>query len=385
MVQRENRKAIGKECTAPVCRICLVMHSFGGGAEKVALLLARELVLRGWAVSIACLRKSSELARHVPAGVRLFMPESPGHLANLRFLGRLRTIVRQSSVVIGTLELQSLFVAALLAPGRSIGWLHKDLAGYLATKPQFFVRLYRALMTFAVRRSQCIVCVSDGIVASSRALWPGYAQRFVRIYNPMDTGEIERLSLEEMRQDVADFFAKHKKVVLAVGRLEDQKNFVLLLEAFALLKREMPDVALCIAGEGSQRRMLEGRARTLGVELFMPGHVNPYPLMRKAAVLALTSRYEGFSLVLVEGLALGLPIVAVYCPSGPAEVLENGSFGRLVEADATRIARALRETLFAKDEEKERQGRMCRAGEFSLEAQLPRWIELLCALQVPRD
>ena len=385
MVQRENRKAIGKECTAPVCRICLVMHSFGGGAEKVALLLARELVLRGWAVSIACLRKSSELARHVPAGVRLFMPESPGHLASLRFLGRLRTIVRQSSVVIGTLELQSLFVAALLAPGRSIGWLHKDLAGYLATKPQFFVRLYRALMTFAVRRSQCIVCVSDGIVASSRALWPGYAQRFVRIYNPMDTGEIERLSLEEMRQDVADFFAKHKKVVLAVGRLEDQKNFVLLLEAFALLKREMPDVALCIAGEGSQRRMLEGRARTLGVELFMPGHVNPYPLMRKATVLALTSRYEGFSLVLAEGLALGLPIVAVDCPSGPAEVLENGRFGRLVEADATRIARALKETLVAQEEKEGRQGRMCRAGEFSLEAQLPRWIELLCALQVPRD
>ena len=385
MVQRENRKAIGKECTAPVCRICLVMHSFGGGAEKVALLLARELVLRGWAVSIACLRKSSELARHVPAGVRLFMPESPGHLASLCFLGRLRTIVRQSSAVVGTLELQSLFVAALLAPGRSIGWLHKDLAGYLATKPQFFVRLYKALMTFAVRRSQCIVCVSDGIVASSRALWPGYAQRFVRIYNPLDTGEIERLSLEEMRQDVADFFEKHEDVVLAVGRLEEQKNFALLLEAFAILQREMPDAALCIAGEGSQRRMLEGRARTLGVELFMPGHVNPYPLMRKAAVLALTSRYEGFSLVLVEGLALGLPIVAVDCPSGPAEVLENGSFGRLVEADATRIARALRETLFAKDEEKERQGRMCRAGEFSLEAQLPRWIELLCALQVPRD
>ena len=385
MVQRENRKAIGKECTAPVCRICLVMHSFGGGAEKVALLLARELVLRGWAVSIACLRKSSELARHVPAGVRLFMPESPGHLASLRFLGRLRTIVRQSSVVIGTLELQSLFVAALLAPGRSIGWLHKDLAGYLATKPQFFVRLYRALMTFAVRRSQCIVCVSDGIVASSRALWPGYAQRFVRIYNPLDTGEIERLSLKEMRQDVANFFAKHKKVVLAVGRLEEQKNFVLLLEAFAILQREMPDAALCIAGEGSQRRMLEERARALGVEICMPGLVNPYPLMRKATVLALTSRYEGFSLVLAEGLALGLPIVAVDCPSGPAEVLENGRFGRLVEADATRIARALKETLVAQEEKERRQGRMCRAGEFSLEAQLPRWIELLCALQVPRD
>lgn len=385
MVQRENRKAIGKECTAPVCRICLVMHSFGGGAEKVALLLARELVLRGWAVSIACLRKSSELARHVPAGVRLFMPESPGHLASLRFLGRLRTIVRQSSVVIGTLELQSLFVAALLAPGRSIGWLHKDLAGYLATKPQFFVRLYRALMTFAVRRSQCIVCVSDGIVASSRALWPGYAQRFVRIYNPMDTGEIERLSLEEMRQDVADFFAKHKKVVLAVGRLEDQKNFVLLLEAFAILKRKIPDVALCIAGEGSQRRMLEERARTLGVEVFMPGLVTPYPLMRASSVLTLTSRYEGFSLVLAEGLALGLPIVAVDCPSGPAEVLEQGRFGRLVEADATRIASSLKETLLTREEVEEHQGRVHRAEAFSLENQMPRWMELLRTAQEVRN
>ena len=360
---------------------CLVMHSFGGGAEKVALLLARELVLRGWAVSIACLRKNSELARHVPAAVRLFMPAGPGRLASLRFLGRLRTIVRQSSVVVGTLELQSLFVAALLAPGRAIGWLHKDLQGYFATRSRRFVRLYKALMTFAVRRSQCIVCVSDGIVASSRALWPGYAQHFVRIYNPLDTGEIERLSLEEMRQDVADFFAKHKKVVLAVGRLEDQKNFVLLLEGFAILKREMPDVALCIAGEGSQRRMLEERARTLGVEVFMPGLVTPYPLMRASSVLTLTSRYEGFSLVLAEGLALGLPIVAVDCPSGPAEVLEQGRFGRLVEADATRIASSLKETLLTREEVEEHQGRVRRAEAFSLENQMPRWMELLRTAQ----
>ena len=360
---------------------CLVMHSFGGGAEKVALLLARELVLRGWAVSIACLRKSSELARHVPAGVRLFMPESPGRLASLRFLGRLRTIVRQSSVVVGTLELQSLFVAALLAPGRAIGWLHKDLQGYFATRSRLFVRLYKALMTFAIRRSLRIVCVSDGILASSRALWPGYARRFVRLYNPLDIEEVQRLSLEEMRRDVADFFEKHKKIVLAVGRLEEQKNFALLLEGFAILKREMPDVALCIAGEGSQRRMLEERARTLGVEVFMPGLVTPYPLMRASSVLTLTSRYEGFSLVLAEGLALGLPIVAVDCPSGPAEVLEQGRFGRLVEADATWIASSLKETLLTREEVEEHQGRVHRAEAFSLENQMPRWMELLRTAQ----
>ena len=364
---------------------CLVMHSFGGGAEKVALLLRRELVLRGWAVSIACLRKSSELARHVPAAVRLFMPAGPGRLASLRFLGRLRTIVRQSSVVVGTLELQSLFVAALLAPGRAIGWLHKDLQGYFATRSRLFVRLYKALMTFAIRRSLRIVCVSDGILASSRALWPGYARRFVRLYNPLDIEEVQRLSLEEMRRDVADFFEKHKKIVLAVGRLEEQKNFALLLEGFAILKREMPDVALCIAGEGSQRRMLEERARTLGVEVFMPGLVTPYPLMRASSVLTLTSRYEGFSLVLAEGLALGLPIVAVDCPSGPAEVLEQGRFGRLVEADATRIASSLKETLLTREEVEEHQGRVHRAEAFSLENQMPRWMELLRTAQEVRN
>ena len=364
---------------------CLVMHSFGGGAEKVALLLARELVLRGWAVSIACLRKSSELARHVPAAVRLFMPAGPGRLASLRFLGRLRTIVRQSSVVVGTLELQSLFVAALLAPGRAIGWLHKDLQGYFATRSRLFVRLYKALMTFAIRRSLRIVCVSDGILASSRALWPGYARRFVRLYNPLAIEEVQRLSLEEMRRDVADFFEKHKKIVLAVGRLEEQKNFALLLEGFAILKREMPDVALCIAGEGSQRRMLEERARTLGVEVFMPGLVTPYPLMRASSVLTLTSRYEGFSLVLAEGLALGLPIVAVDCPSGPAEVLEQGRFGRLVEAEATRIASSLKETLLTREEVEEHQGRVHRAEAFSLENQMPRWMELLRTAQEVRN
>ena len=364
---------------------CLVMHSFGGGAEKVALLLARELVLRGWAVGIACLRKNSELARHVPAAVRLFMPAGPGRLASLRFLGRLRTIVRQSSVVVGTLELQSLFVAALLAPGRAIGWLHKDRQGYFATRSRLFVRLYKALMTFAIRRSLRIVCVSDGILASSRALWPGYARRFVRLYNPLDIEEVQRLSLEEMRRDVADFFEKHKKIVLAVGRLEEQKNFALLLEGFAILKREMPDVALCIAGEGSQRRMLEERARTLGVEVFMPGLVTPYPLMRASSVLTLTSRYEGFSLVLAEGLALGLPIVAVDCPSGPAEVLEQGRFGRLVEADATRIASALKETLLTREEVEEHQGRVHRAEAFSLENQMPRWMELLRTAQEVRN
>ena len=364
---------------------CFVMHSYGGGAEKMALLLARELAVKGWTISIVCLRMNHEFIRNVPFGVKFFVPASNGFYRRLCFLGKAKKIIQRSSAVVGTLELQSIFVASIFAPGRAIGWLHKDIKGYFATKSVLYIHIYKSLMKFAIKHSYCIACVSEGILASSRELWPRYRQRFVRLYNPLDIAEIQRLSLEEMSLDVAAFFETHRKVVLAVGRLEEQKNFVLLLEAFFILKSKCPDVALCIAGEGMQRKMLEDKASSLGISVFMPGFVNPYPLMRKASVLALTSFYEGFPLVLLESLALGLPIVAVNCPSGPAEVLENGRFGRLVESDASTIAQALTDTLAIHFGDEERQKLKQRAAFFSIEVQLQRWMELMRASQVGRN
>ena len=81
--------------------------------------------------------------------------------------------------------------------------------------------------------------------------------------------------------------------------------------------------------------------------MHLPGFVpNPYPFMRRAAIYALPSRWEGFGLVVIEAMACGAPVVAANCPSGPTEILEGGQYGVLVPPeDSAAFARALRDVL----------------------------------------
>jgi glycosyltransferase involved in cell wall biosynthesis len=88
-----------------------------------------------------------------------------------------------------------------------------------------------------------------------------------------------------------------------------------------------------ILGEGEERSALETLIRNLGIsdDVALPGFVdNPYPYLRQSAVFVLSSAWEGLPTVLIEALALGAPIVSTDCPSGPAEILRNGSYGSLV-------------------------------------------------------
>ncbi|HOL13816.1 MAG TPA: glycosyltransferase, partial [Bacillota bacterium] len=104
---------------------------------------------------------------------------------------------------------------------------------------------------------------------------------------------------------------------------------------FSLLRRKV-EAKLVILGEGPERGKLEHLVEELGLkdDVSMPGFVeNPYKYMRKSAVFVLSSRWEGLPTVLVEALALGIPVVSTDCPSGPAEILENGKWGRLVPVD----------------------------------------------------
>jgi glycosyltransferase involved in cell wall biosynthesis len=118
----------------------------------------------------------------------------------------------------------------------------------------------------------------------------------------------------------------------------------------ALVGRRRP-VRLLVLGEGSERRRLEALARRLGVEsdVALPGYAeNPYPLMARAAVVALSSLREGLPTVLIEALALGRPVVATDCPTGPREILEDGRLGRLVPpGDVDALAAALEQALAA--------------------------------------
>ena len=130
---------------------------------------------------------------------------------------------------------------------------------------------------------------------------------------------------------------------LAIGRLAAQKNFPLLLQAFARMAREGD--RLTILGEGGARKGLEALARTLRIadRVSLPGHVNPVSdALLAADALVMSSDYEGVPAVVPEALAAGLPVVATDCSVSMGDLLGHGRFGALVPVrDAPALAAAM--------------------------------------------
>ncbi len=130
---------------------------------------------------------------------------------------------------------------------------------------------------------------------------------------------------------------------LAVGRLAPQKNFALLVDAFARIAT--PEDQLVIAGEGPCRAALERRVSRLGLtaQVLMPGHVSDVAqLYRKSDALVLSSDYEGVPGVVIEALAAGLPIAATSCCDSMRWLLGKGRYGALARCgDAAALACAM--------------------------------------------
>lgn len=124
---------------------------------------------------------------------------------------------------------------------------------------------------------------------------------------------------------------------LAVGRLEAQKGFDLLLEAFAQFSRQNGEWHLVIAGEGSERQRLENivmRSQLAGRVTLLGVVEEVFDLMRSSDVFVLSSRYEGMPNALLEALCWGLPCIATDCPGGPRDLIKDGWNGLLVETES---------------------------------------------------
>ncbi|WP_454764677.1 glycosyltransferase family 4 protein [Cupriavidus campinensis] len=126
------------------------------------------------------------------------------------------------------------------------------------------------------------------------------------------------------------------RIVLAVGRLVPAKGFDILLQAWSAVVRSHPNWQLVIVGEGDARRALEAQRQALGLDdaVTFPGAItNVEAFYRNAEIFCLSSRYEGFGLVLVEAMAFGLPVLATDCETGPKEIIRDGENGILVAAN----------------------------------------------------
>ena len=144
------------------------------------------------------------------------------------------------------------------------------------------------------------------------------------------------------------FNPKTVPVIIAIGRLSEQKNFSLLLQSFAKVL-ESTKARLIIFGEGPLRSDLENLVKELNLQdaVLLPGVVaNPYNYLNNADLFVLSSNYEGLPNALVEALACGCPVVSTDCQSGPREILDDGKYGILVEpSDVNGLARAILQSL----------------------------------------
>lgn len=132
---------------------------------------------------------------------------------------------------------------------------------------------------------------------------------------------------------VAPATGSHDKVVVAAGRLVKQKAFHRLIKAYTPVAVGRPDWRLHIYGEGGQRERLEKliRRRGIGGQVELMGHSDEFESrLAEASIYAMTSRYEGFPMVLVEAMTKGVPAISYDCPRGPAEIIRDGDNGRLI-------------------------------------------------------
>ena len=126
----------------------------------------------------------------------------------------------------------------------------------------------------------------------------------------------------------------NSKTVLAVGRLTKQKGFDLLLESWKIVASEHNDWNLVIVGEGEEYESLNNKIKSIGIEASVS--IKPFTReiqehYKNSSIFVLSSRYEGFGLVVLEAQAFGLPVVAFDCPTGPRNIINDGVDGYLVE------------------------------------------------------
>lgn len=190
--------------------------------------------------------------------------------------------------------------------------------------------LQRISMRYLYRSAEAVLMPSDG-AADDFSKSTGLSRQLITVVpSPIVTPDFKIRSEEPI--DHSWFQEDEPPVILGVGELSSRKDFATLLRAFAA----MPDngsYRLVILGRGQQKSALQILAEQLNIadRFYLPGFVpNPYPYMKRARLFAMTSRWEGMPVALIEALALGIPVVATDCPSGPREVLDNGRFGPLV-------------------------------------------------------
>jgi glycosyltransferase involved in cell wall biosynthesis len=401
---------------ARATRIAVMLPSLkGGGAERSMLNLINGFLARGRKVDLVLCQAKGAYLTEVPAGVNLIELEAVNGLrarwvamiGNLRhFFALLQPVLLAKKVVPEIARIPSLqhylnthnpdvVLSAITYANLAVIWAKQFSASrvpvvvserialhtYCTDPVNYRKKKWRYLPQLVERTypgADLVVAVSQA-AADELVTHIGVSRESVTtIHNPVVDENLHVQARQPL--DHPWFSSGEVPVILAAGRLTEQKDFATLLHAFALVRAQQP-VRLVIVGEGRLREELQSLANELGVQddLDMPGFVsNPFQFMARASVLVLSSLYEGLPGVLIQALACGCPVISTDCPGGSREILADGKYGALVDVgDAGAMADAIRASL---DNPQDKAVLQERALDFSVDHAVDTYLELLDAV-----
>lgn len=321
-------------------RIAFIISSLAcGGAEKVVCSISNHLIERGHAITIYTFDRADSIPFFsLDSRIKLYNLNLQRDSKNL-FQGLWANIKRFSNLRRELKQAQPDCIVSFMYPTTVLGillGLSLGIPCIISERVDPQSTQYRVRFTWHWMR-RVFYRFAKVLVVPTRQMQTYFsnlaADRVKVIENPVSastsTGRI----------------AETEKLILAIGRLQPQKGFDLLIWAVSLVAKEFPDWKLVIVGEGPERANLENLINRLGLvnNITLVGQVQDLSdLLCNATMFVLSSRFEGFPNVLCEAMAAGLPVIAFDCPTGPREIIDSGVNGILVPAqDHMGLAQAM--------------------------------------------
>ncbi|MEM1168441.1 MAG: glycosyltransferase [Cyanobacteria bacterium P01_H01_bin.35] len=323
---------------------------FDCGVDRIILNLTKSFVEKDLKIDLVLNRASkSSMLKELPPEVELVDLKADGFSKYfLKLIKYLREKRPKTLFSAGHTSAEVAIIAKLLAlvPTRVVVSERSNLSFETQTGNPLGNRFKSRLIPLGVRLlypfANGIITVSNGVAQDLAMTAKLPLESIETIYNPTITPKVLKASQESLEHPW--FAPGQPPVILGVGRLEPQKDFPTLIHAFAKV-RQTQAAKLVILGSGGEEKKLLSLVDELDLkeDVAMLGFAkNPYVYMAKSAVLVMSSAWEGLPNVLIEAMAVGIPVVSTNCPSGPEEILDNGKYGELVPVgDSETMAQAI--------------------------------------------
>ncbi|MCS2154918.1 glycosyltransferase family 4 protein [Scandinavium goeteborgense] len=296
--------------------------TFVGGIERVNTLLANKFSDEGYCVEIVSLYNTNGVVNYtVNENIKIKFVNNTSYKGSPGSVGRLFAHIKSQLRLFKTLKAsRGDFYIINTFPMAALSFFNTFFKGKFVVVEHvhhdYYKPVLKKLRCFLYKIYDKVVCINE----SDFNKFSENLSNTAKISNPLSFRTDKTSNLES-------------KKIIAVGRLEYQKGFDLLIDVFSKVQRVNTEWELHIYGVGTCRQFLNNKIEAYSLDnIKLKGSVdNIHEIYPEYSIFAFSSRFEGFGMVLLEAMECGLPCISFDCPTGPAEILGNGEYGILIE------------------------------------------------------